>query len=192
MRRLVLIASGLIAGGAVWYAVNRSRAAQEQATETPGAETISDYIQAGIEEMTPFRVAIGLDKNAPYVEALRAAEVKHGIPSDLLVRVAYQESRFRTDIITGAKVSSAGAVGLMQIVPRWHPDINPLDWRAAADYAGGYLAKLYRQFGSWALALAAYNWGPGNLSKYGLAAAPQETKNYYSEILADIGGGVYA
>jgi len=62
--------------------------------------------------------------------------------------------------------------------------------------AGGtsYLAQLYNQFGSWDLALAAYDWGPGNLSKavatYGsswLAHAPAETQNYVATILGNAG-----
>lgn len=46
---------------------------------------------------------------------------------------------------------------------------------------------LYRQTGDWAQALAAYNWGIGNVRRKGLAAAPAETRNYYAGILADIG-----
>jgi hypothetical protein len=46
---------------------------------------------------------------APYIDRLHAAEIKHGLPKNLLVRVAYQESRFRSDIIYGEVKSSAGA-----------------------------------------------------------------------------------
>ena len=110
------------------------------------------------------------------------------------MRLAYQESRFRPDIISGQTVSSAGAVGIMQIVPRWHPEVNALDPAAAIAYAGKFLASLYRQFGTWELALQAYNWGPGNLKKY-LAQGgtlPVETANYSGQILTDINNsGVY-
>lgn len=130
---------------------------------------------------------------APYLDALRNAERFHFMPKNLLARVAYQESRFRPDIINGETISSAGAQGLMQIVPRWHVGVNPLDPFESIDYAAGYLAQLKRRFGSWDKALAAYNWGPTNLSraidKNGenwLAAAPTETRNYVKQISADV------
>ena len=128
--------------------------------------------------------------NAQYLRWLQTAEQANGIPGLLLVRLAYQESRFRPEIISGEKVSAAGAAGIMQIVPRWHPGVDPLDARAAINYAGKYLATLYRQFGTWELALQAYNWGPGNLRKYlagQKAVIPRETANYSSMILADAG-----
>lgn len=191
---------GLSAGAVIWYAVSRQPLPQAVQWGEPGApespaapgvvETIGNYLQAGVDSIMPFSIAITMQKNAQYVAFLRQIEWKYSIPRDLLVRLAYQESHFRQDIISGKTISSAGAVGLMQIVPKWHPGVNPLDWQAAADYAGKYLAQLYRQFGTWKEALAAYNWGPGNLTKYGLAAAPLETRNYYTQILADAGGGI--
>lgn len=117
-----------------------------------------------------------------------SATLRYGLPSNLLARVAYQESRFRDDIISGRTVSSAGAMGLMQIVPKWHPDVDPLDVPASIDYAGSYLRKLFHQFGSWKLALAAYNWGPGNVSKSRDPSTwPAETRNYVANISADVG-----
>lgn len=167
-----------------------------QAAESAASDAVD--LTAGILEKVGIKVrdwqaTAARPENAPYVDAMHRAEQRHGIPSDMLVRLAWQESRFRRDIIEGRKVSSAGAVGIMQIVPKWHPNVNPLDPFASIDYAAGYLAQLYRQFGTWAEALAAYNWGPGNLRKYGLARAPLETRNYYGQILADLGmGGTYA
>lgn len=116
------------------------------------------------------------------------ATKKYGLPKNLLARVAYQESRFRPDIITGQLDSKAGAKGIMQIVPRWHPDVDPLNPPEAILYAGSYLKRLYKRFGSWSDALAAYNWGEGNLQKWldGRGTMPQETKNYVSEIMTDI------
>lgn len=128
-----------------------------------------------------------------YLPLFVEVENRYGIPRDLLARVGYQESRFRDDIITGKVTSPAGAQGIMQIVPRWHPGINPLDPVESINYAGNYLAQLKRQFGSWKLALAAYNWGPGNLSQnystYGINAPdtwPMETRNYVAQITADV------
>lgn len=124
---------------------------------------------------------------------LNATESKYGIPHDLLARQAYQESRFRPDIIDGSTVSPAGAQGIMQIVPKWHPGVDPLDVNAAIDYAGNFLRSLYNQFGSWSLALAAYNAGPGNVKKYGGVPPFDETQNYVAQIIGDVnaaGGSV--
>ena len=127
----------------------------------------------------------------PYLDVIDETERAEGLPSGLLARVLYQESRYRADIIEGRTVSSAGALGIAQIVPRWHPDVNPLAPFEAIRYAGGYLADLYGMFGNWPQALAAYNWGPGNLSKVRdradwLARAPLETRNYVNQIGGDV------
>lgn len=133
------------------------------------------------------------ERGRPYQNALEVAEQKYNLPHNLLARVAHQESRFRPDIITGKTVSSAGAQGIMQIVPRWHPQVNPLEPMEAIDYAGQYLKNLHRQFGEWKKALAAYNWGPGNLQKaiarHGdewINNLPRETTNYVAQISEDV------
>lgn len=121
-----------------------------------------------------------------YLPLLRAAEDRYGIPRDLLVRQAFQESRFRDDIVSGQLASSDGAIGIMQIVPKWHPTVDPLNVPAAIDYAARFLKQLRTQFGSWELALAAYNAGPGNVLKYNGIPPFPETQNYVMEILADV------
>lgn len=127
-----------------------------------------------------------------YAAEIAAAEARYGIPAGLLHRLIYQESRFRSDIISGEVVSSAGALGIAQIVPRWHPGVDPLDPIASIDYAASYLARLHERFGEWRQALAAYNWGQGNHAKYDLPDGiigddwPPETKRYVAEITADV------
>lgn len=125
-----------------------------------------------------------------YLEEIAKAERTHGLPRDLLARLIYQESRFRNDIITGKVKSSAGAVGIAQIVPKWHPNVNPLNPVESIHYAARYLKRLHDQFGSYRLALAAYNWGPGNVSKYGTQPDrwPEETQNYVTQIMGDLWG----
>jgi len=124
----------------------------------------------------------------PYLPLIYSAEQHYGMPHNLLARLLYQESRYREDIISGRTVSSAGAVGIAQLVPRFFPDIDARDPRQAIPAAARYLARLCRQFGSWALALAAYNWGPGNLSTRGVGNAPGETVAYLRQISADVPG----
>lgn len=128
-------------------------------------------------------------KAAPYLSLLDETERKYNMPKNLLVRLAYQESHFRNDLINGPLESSAGAQGIMQIIPRWHPDVNPWNTDDAIPYAGKYLYQLFARFGNWKHALAAYNWGPTNLKKYldgKIQSMPKETKNYVSQISKDI------
>lgn len=129
----------------------------------------------------------------PYLVHIQAAEYRHGMPPYLMARLLYQESRYRKDIITGQLVSGAGAVGIAQIVPKWHPGVDPLDPIESIYHAASYLAQQRDRFDSWKAALAAYNWGPTALNnamkKYGskwLKHAPVETQNYVDEILGDI------
>lgn len=125
---------------------------------------------------------------AAYAEAIAATEARYGIPHDMLARLLYQECRWRNDIITGRLKSPAGAVGIAQFMPATAAEwgVNPLDPVSAIDGAGRYLAQLFRQFGTWAQALAAYNWGQGNVARKGLGMAPAETRNYFTQILADV------
>ena len=128
---------------------------------------------------------------APYLPTIEETELKQGIPSGLLYRLLYQESHFRPDIISGETVSAAGAVGIAQIVPKWHPGINAYDPIASIKYAGQYLRSLYNQFGDWGYALAAYNWGPSNVKKAiqegrTLTGYPLETRNYVVQIMNDV------
>lgn len=128
------------------------------------------------------------EKFAPIIAQV---EEQNGIPEGLLHRLIYQESRFRSDIISGEYVSSAGALGIAQIVPRWHPGVDPLDPEGAIRYAGRYLADNYRRFGSWRQALAAYNWGQGNQARDlqdGIVGNewPPETARYVEEITRDV------
>lgn len=133
----------------------------------------------------------------PYLSEIRNAEVANGLPFNLLARLLYQESRYRPDIISGATPSAAGALGIAQIVPKWHPGVNPLDPVASIRYAGQFLASLKRQLGTWDKAVAGYNTGAGNVQKAiarasiaktdWLLQVADETKNYVREILGDIG-----
>ncbi len=125
-----------------------------------------------------------------WLPTLNATEDKYAIPTDLLARVAYQESRFRRDIIDGTTQSPAGAVGIMQLLPRYFPGAGESP-ASDIDTAGKYLSELYTQFRDWQKALAAYNWGPGNVrrclaSGNGLAAMPTETQNYVTQICTDV------
>ena len=136
----------------------------------------------------PLRVVLIPSSGQKYAPLFQAAEYKHGIPRFLLAKQAEQESNYNPEVI-----SSAGAQGIMQIVPRWHPDVDPFNVAEAIDYAAGFLRDLYNRFGSWKKALAAYNAGPTALQRrideFGdnwLSHMPAETRNYVARITGDI------
>lgn len=116
-------------------------------------------------------------------------ERAHGLPTDLLARVAFQECSWRSLVIDGLVKSSAGAVGMFQLLPRFFPDAGE-SWQQDAATAAQYLARLYDQFHDWQLALAAYNWGPMNLEhrlRDPSIALPSETARYVEEVSVDTG-----
>jgi soluble lytic murein transglycosylase-like protein len=130
-----------------------------------------------------------------WVPVINQMEKVLGIPPDLLARMAFQESSFRTEVIDGSHASPAGALGILQLEPRYftstHMSIpyNDDAVKEQINQAAEYLIQLYDRFGDWAKSLAAYNFGPGNEEKYlahTIQTLPTETLNYVTEILADV------
>jgi soluble lytic murein transglycosylase-like protein len=121
----------------------------------------------------------------PYADLFARAGSRHGVDPALLAAVASQESGFDS-----AAVSSAGAQGLMQFMPATARGlgVNPLDPASAVDGAARYLSDLSDQFGSTSLALAAYNAGPGTVSRYGGIPPYPETQNYVQAVLSKAEG----
>jgi soluble lytic murein transglycosylase-like protein len=119
-----------------------------------------------------------------YNSLIAKAAQKWGVPVDLALRQAQQESaNFDPNVISGKKKSSAGAIGLFQFMPSTAKalGVDPTNPAQSADKAMGYLAQLFKKFGDWKKAVWAYNWGEGNVAKY-LAgqkkALPGETRKY--------------
>ena len=117
----------------------------------------------------------------PYADLFSRAASRHGVDASLLAAVAQQESNFNA-----SAVSPAGAQGLMQFMPTTAKGlgVNPLDPSSAIDGAARYLSSLTKQFGSTNLALAAYNAGPGTVSRYGGIPPYTETQNYVRSVMS--------
>lgn len=111
----------------------------------------------------------------PYLDMARAAARKHGVPEDLFLRLVNQESRFKPK----AK-SHAGAIGLAQLMPGTAKSlgVDPHDPKQNLEGGARYLMMQYKKFGTWKLALAAYNAGPGAVKKHGGIPPYRETRNY--------------
>lgn len=116
------------------------------------------------------------------LSALRSASQKHGVPLDILIGVAHNESRFNPTV-----VSSRGAKGLMQLMPtviEKYGITDPFDPVQSADGGARYLATYYRKYGDWKKTLAAYNWGPGNVNKNPEPSQwPPQTQTYVIKAL---------
>lgn len=182
MRNALAVLASLGVLGAVIYLAGRRRAAS---TLQPITVTAPLMVAPPATPWLPPQAA------QPYLPTVYAAERANGIPHNLLARLLDQESHYRPDIISGATRSSAGAVGIAQLIPRYFPGVDPTNWIESINAAAAYLAKLHAQFGSWPLALAAYDWGPGNLTD-SLAAGqdasawPTETQAYVTAITRDV------
>lgn len=115
-----------------------------------------------------------------YLEVAKAAARKHGIPEDLFLRLVQQESGWNPHA-----VSHAGATGLAQLMPGTAAKlgVDPTDPHQNLDGGARYLAMMYAKFGTWRLALAAYNAGPGAVERHGGIPPYDETKNYVKAIL---------
>ena len=121
-----------------------------------------------------------------------AAAQKHGVPLGLLVAQGAQESGYwDPDVVSGKRVSSAGAQGVGQFMPATAErfGIDPLDPWQAIDAQAKYMRTNADMFGGdWAKALAGYNWGEGNVQKKGLKNLPAETRDYLAQIMPFVGG----
>lgn len=117
--------------------------------------------------------------SGPYLNVAKDAARRHGVPVDLFLRLVQQESGWN------AKAKShKGAYGLAQLMPKTARELGVDHKDPAENLDGGarYLKQQYQTFGSWRLALAAYNAGPGAVIKYKGVPPFRETRNYVKVI----------
>jgi membrane-bound lytic murein transglycosylase B len=114
---------------------------------------------------------------------------KYGLDPDMFVRQIQAESAFNP-----AAVSSAGAIGLGQLMPATAKElgVDPTDPVQNLEGAARYMKQQLERFGDPALALAAYNAGPSRVAKAGGIPNITETQNYVAKILGEKGGVVMA
>jgi len=110
-----------------------------------------------------------------------AAERKHKLPPGLLAALVQVESGGRVH-----RISPAGAMGPGQLLPgtaRMLEVDDPFSPVEAIDGSARYLAQQLERFGDVALAVAAYNAGPGNVK--GRVPRNGETEFYVAHVMAE-------
>jgi membrane-bound lytic murein transglycosylase D len=142
-----------------------------------------------------------MERAGKYKTMIQRALTDQGVPQDLIY-LAVAESGFQPQALN----SRSGAGGMWQFMPtgayglarngyfdeRFDPE------KSSIAYAK-YMKSLYNQFGDWYLAMAAYDWGPGNVQRavqrtgyadfwelYRRNALPRETRDYVPKILAAV------
>jgi membrane-bound lytic murein transglycosylase D len=139
-----------------------------------------------------------LERAGRYQAMIAAVLAEEKVPQDLIYQ-AVAESGFQPQA-----VNRSGAGGMWQFMPYGVYGLNRNGWyderfdpeKSTHAYAR-YMKLLYSQLGDWYLAMAAYDWGPGNVQKavertgyadfwelYHRNALPKETKNYVPIIIA--------
>ncbi|MCI8505815.1 MAG: lytic transglycosylase domain-containing protein [Lachnospiraceae bacterium] len=126
---------------------------------------------------------ISSSDHGQYDAIFEQASACYNLPVALLKAITKVESDFNP-----YDVSSAGAKGLMQLMPSTAAEVgvtDPFDpWQNIMG-ATKYIRKQLDRFGDLRTALAAYNTGPGNVKKYG--GEPDYCKRYVDKVLAYMG-----
>lgn len=115
-----------------------------------------------------------------YLEVAKTVARKHGVPEDLFLRLVQRESGWNP-----VAVSVKGATGLAQLMPETadHLGVDINDAEENLEGGARYLRMMYDKFGTWELALAAYNAGPAAVEEHKGIPPFAETESYVKAIL---------
>ena len=133
------------------------------------------------ETTAPAPVARPVAHQAPAVPVcatIAEAAKAHDLPTDYFTRLIWRESRFHANAL-----SPAGAQGMAQFMPSTAAErglADPYAVHEALMHSAAFLAELRAGFGNLGLAAAAYNAGPGRVTRWlaGETSLPQETSDY--------------
>ena len=127
------------------------------------------------------RRAVDPAQRAEIIEIAKHYSRAYGMDERLIQAVIEVESGYDVNA-----VSSAGAEGLMQIMPGTQRDLGvtqPFDPHENIEAGVRYLQNMIERFGTVELGLAAYNAGPNNVERYGGIPPFEETQNYVQKVL---------
>ena len=206
----VLEAAPLDAANEVTFAANAALTAKVTAelktTQSDFPLVVNDYVAGFISYFSNSsaghaHLLRSLERAGKYKEMISKNLRDQGIPQDLIY-LAVAESGFQPQALN----ARSGAGGMWQFMPTGAYGLARNGWfderfdpqKSSIAYAK-YMKTLYNQFGDWYLAMAAYNWGPGNVQRavmrtgyadfwelYRRNVLPGETKNYVPGIIAAI------
>ncbi len=127
-------------------------------------------------------VALGGERFHRYDSIIHSAASRYQLPESLVRAVIHTESNYHP-----RAVSRAGAMGLMQLMPRTARSLgvkDPIDPAQSIHGGARYLRLLANRYdGDMVLVLAAYNAGAGNVEKYGGVPPFEETRAYVRSVL---------
>ncbi len=176
--------------------VKKNESAELLSTITPFEKLLEEETQKTT-SVEPEKVSLeeskktkdATSKDVTLKDIFERASEKYNISYDFLVAVAKAESNFNED-----SVSSAGAQGMMQLMPETAKDLgveDPFDPEESIMAAARLLKAHLKKFqGDYTLAAAAYNAGSGRVLQYGGVPPFEETQNYVKKIKAYMEEGV--
>lgn len=181
-------------------------AAELKTTQSDFPLVINDYVAGFINYFSNSQAGHAhllrsLERAGKYKDMISKNLRDGGVPQDLIY-LAVAESGFQPQALN----AKSGAGGMWQFMPTGAYGLSRNGWfderfdpqKSSVAYAK-YMKTLYDQFGDWYLAMAAYDWGPGNVQRavmktgyadfwelYRRGVLPGETKNYVPGIIAAI------
>jgi membrane-bound lytic murein transglycosylase D len=206
----VLEAAPLDAANEVTFPANAALTAKVEAelktTQSDFPLVVNDYVAGFISYFSNSpgghaHLLSSLERAGKYKEMISKNLRDQGVPQDLIY-LAVAESGFQPQALN----ARSGAGGMWQFMPTGSYGLARNGWfderfdpqKSSLAYAK-YMKTLYNQFGDWYLAMAAYDWGPGNVQRavmrtgyadfwelYRRNVLPAETKNYVPGIIAAI------
>lgn len=137
-----------------------------------------------------YHSGISTHDNNKYNELILKYSKEYDVDPNLIKAIIKQESQFNPNAESKIQKNGeliSGAQGLMQLMPETAKEQgvdNPFDPEQNIKGGVKYFKKLLNRYdGNVEKALAAYNWGMGNLEKKGLENAPKETREYIPKVL---------
>lgn len=138
--------------------------------------------QTGNNTQSPLTGSGSQPVTGDFSSLINQAAQKYNVNPALVQAVVKAESNFNPNA-----VSSAGALGLMQLMPATANGLgvdNPLDPAQNIDGGVRYISQLLKHYdGDVRLAVAAYNAGPGAVDRYNGIPPYQETQTYVNRVL---------